>query len=102
MEPSGFRLWSQNVIFKSSHVEGGVEGPGQKVGFRGGRKSVEIMALVLTPLGDMARMSWSLAAADPLLEGDWGRPVFPFFALSGAVFRKGSLPGPWTGIASKF
>ena len=37
MEPLGFRLWFRNVIFNSSHVEGGVcEGCGRRVAFCGG------------------------------------------------------------------
>ena len=34
----GFCLWSVNVIFESSRVEGGGEGHGQKVGFHGGEE----------------------------------------------------------------
>ena len=87
MEPLGFRLLSQDVIFNSSHVEGRDEvGPGQRVGFCGGAEFIGDHGIGTCPFWEFGNDELGPSSHGPPL---WGGPgsirFFCFCALRGGV-----------------
>ena len=101
MEPTGFRLLTQSVIFNSSHVKGGGEGSGGKVAVHGGVEVTGNHGMGTRFFRVLGNDELEPSSRRPPRGGDWGLPVFPLFVQLVVLSWMGPLPGPRTVKATR-
>ena len=103
MEPLGFRLWFRNVIFNSSHVEGGVcEGCGRRVAFCGGVEVSKDHGIGTRFSRVLGNDELEPSSRGPPRGGDRGLPDFPLFVQTVGLYWAGPPSGPRTINAAKW